>query len=71
MSVNNIQMADTSAFCDQHPQFSEGQIRSFIFRAKDNGLEDIGAIIRIGRRVYIDIPRFFKWVEGHRTGTIK
>ena len=52
-------------------------LRHLIFLAKSrrasngdlisgNGLEEVGAIIRIGRKVLIDLDRFGDWVERHR-----
>ena len=31
-----------------------------------NGLEEIGAIVRIGRKVLIDLDKFDEWVDLHR-----
>ena len=46
------------------PAFEERTLRWLIFHAEDNGLSP--AIFRIGRRVYIDIDRFNRWLELHR-----
>ena len=43
--------------------FSEGQLRWWIFMAASNGLDATDAVIRVGRRVYIDIDRFNDWIE--------
>jgi hypothetical protein len=43
--------------------FSEGQLRWWIFRAVDNGLDECRAILRIQRRVYVDVDRFDAWIE--------
>lgn len=47
------------------PAFTQASIRWLIFRAKENGLEDSGAIIRLGRRVLIDQEKFVDWVRAH------
>ncbi len=55
-------------------------LRHLLFQAKarfdsrgrpipGNGLEEIGAIIRIGRKVLIDLDRFDEWLDAHRTST--
>jgi hypothetical protein len=31
-----------------------------------NGLEEMGAVMRIGRRVLIDLDRFDAWMDTHR-----
>jgi hypothetical protein len=43
--------------------FTEAQIRWWIHRAADNGLKRATAIIRIGRRVYIDVDAFDRWLS--------
>ena len=48
--------------------FSEGQLRWWIFMASSNGLEAASAVVRVGRRVYIDIDRFNDWIEQQNTG---
>ncbi len=50
----------------EHDEFSEGSLRWMIFKARENGLEQLGAIVRIGRRVYIDPDRFFEWVAAQQ-----
>jgi hypothetical protein len=36
-------------------------------RVPDNGLEEAGAILRIGRKILIDLDRFDAWLATHRT----
>ena len=43
--------------------FSEGQLRWWIFTSASNGLNAANAIVRVGRRVYIDLDRFDDWIE--------
>lgn len=47
--------------------FSESQLRWWIYTAELNGLADAGAIVRLGRRVYIDPDRFDGWVQQQQT----
>lgn len=42
--------------------FSEAQLRWWIFEASRNGLAAASAIVKIGRRVYIDVDRFEDWI---------
>lgn len=42
--------------------FSESQTRWWLFQAEQNGLAKVGAVVRIGRRVYIDVDRFDDWL---------
>jgi hypothetical protein len=48
--------------------FSEGQLRWWIFMASSNGLEAASAVVRVGRRVYVDIDRFNDWIEQQNGG---
>jgi hypothetical protein len=43
-----------------------GYLRKIVFHAEDNGLER--CIIRIQRRVLIDVEAFGDWLESHRAG---
>jgi len=45
---------------------SENQLRWLIFNARANGLHAHGAIVRIGRRVYIDEDKFDAWIESQQ-----
>lgn len=44
--------------------FTEAQVRWWIFNASTNGLQ--AAVLRIGRRVYIDVDAFAQWVESQQ-----
>jgi hypothetical protein len=46
--------------------FSEGQYRWWIFNAENNGMAESGAIVRIGRRIYIDEDGFNRWIESQQ-----
>lgn len=50
-------------FLREHPEWSEGSMRWLIFNAESNGLNAAGAIVRVGRRVFIDTDRFDGWIE--------
>ena len=41
---------------------SAGSIRWQIFCAGQNGLEESGAIIRRGSRVFVVLPRYMRWL---------
>lgn len=56
-----------SQFATQGP-FTENQLRWWIFNADNNGLDEQGAIVRVGRRVYIDSDAFDRWIEAQQTG---
>lgn len=46
------------------PAFDEAALRRLIFHAQENGFEP--AIVRVGRRVLIDVNAFNEWLEGQR-----
>jgi len=46
------------------PAFTESSLRSLIFNSRTNGLE--AAIVRIGRRVLIDLEEFNQWLGQQR-----
>lgn len=52
-----------SQFAAESP-FSEAQLRWLIFRSRTNGLASAGAVVRIGRRVYLDVRALDRWIDG-------
>ena len=53
-------------FCNRNPFITEGGLRFQIFNRQTNGLEKSGAIIRLGRKVLIDEPRYFDWIDSQQ-----
>ena len=58
----NRKLATVATFCKGN-QFTEPQVRWWIHQAEANGLARTGAIVRIGRRVFIDTDKFWAWVD--------
>ena len=48
------------------PAFSEASLRWTIFCAEQNGLAR--ALVKVGRRVLIDVAEFERWLESQRLG---
>jgi hypothetical protein len=42
--------------------FTENQLRWWIFNSASNGLAAADAIVRLRRRVYIDVDGFERWI---------
>jgi len=59
-----------SQLTKKHPVFKQGGVRFEIFHAKQNGLEDVGGVVRNGRRVLINEARYFLWIELRSTGEL-
>jgi hypothetical protein len=51
-------------FAESHPAFTVGSLRALIFNSNTNGLTESGAVVRINRRVLLNEPKFFDWVDG-------
>lgn len=49
-------------FVEDNPAFSVGGVRFQIFNEQSNGLKESGAIIRLGRKILIDVEKYFQWV---------
>lgn len=47
--------------CAEHPACTPGGLRWLLFHRQTNGLER--AVRKVGRRVLIDVDRFFVWVD--------
>ncbi len=59
--MRNIQRVAKIA-SDSKGAITEPQLRWWINQAGNNGLNDVGAIIRVGRAVYIDVDAFDRWL---------
>lgn len=57
--------------------FSPAALRDLVFKAasrlnsrgetiRGNGLAEAGAVIRVGRKVLIDVAAFEAWLDGHK-----
>ncbi|WP_108473180.1 DNA-binding protein [Rhodanobacter thiooxydans] len=59
----NRNLKSVTQFAAESP-FTEAQVRWWIFNAATNGLQS--AVVRIGRRVYIDVDAFSAWVDAQQ-----
>ena len=48
---------------DSKGSLTHGQVRFWVHDAANNGLAAAGAIVRIGRAVFIDIDALDRWFE--------
>jgi hypothetical protein len=55
---------DIQSFIKQHPQFRASQIRWMIVKKDENGIQP--CLKRLGRRIYINVPKFLAWVNDTR-----
>ena len=64
-------LATISQHCNEYYKaFTESGERWKIFHAKQNGMEDLEVVVRIGRRVYIDEARYPLWIELQNTSEL-
>lgn len=63
-----IQRLTTAAeLASEHPKlFTKRQLDWLIKSRRKNGLEHAGAVIKVGRRLYLDKPLFFEWFLAQR-----
>lgn len=55
-------------FVERHQSegWTEPSIRWLLFNSRENGLDEAGAIVRLGRRVFIDETKFYSWLRSQR-----
>jgi hypothetical protein len=57
-------LMSVKGFAERYPELgSEASQRWRIFCASQNGLAEAGAVVRCGRRVFIDQRRFMQWLD--------
>jgi len=49
---------------EANPAFTEASLRWLIYRAEENGLDEV--IVRVGRRVLFDMDKLEDWLENRR-----
>ena len=59
--VSTRNLMTVRQFCAAHPAFTEGSVRWLLFNRETNGLSV--ALIKKGRRIWIDVDAFFDWLE--------
>ncbi len=61
---NNLpNLMTVNQFIETFPAFTMGGMRSYIFKEQFNGLRELKAIKRIGKKIFIDVEAFFRWVD--------
>ena len=68
-------------FSNDNSCFTPSSLRNLIFKADErlstngvitgNGLLEVGAIVRVGRKVLINEDRFYQWIEAQNNGSQK
>lgn len=53
-------------FSERNPAFSQPSLRWLVFKSRENGLDKTGAVLRNGRRVLLDVDRFFIWLDSQQ-----
>ena len=63
MELQLTDIKSIKAFSEAYPDIkTEAAIRWDVWNSAHNGLDDYGAVIRKGRRVYIVAPRYLDWL---------
>jgi hypothetical protein len=65
-AVADRELISIDQLCERYRGFKPAGVRWLIFNEATNGLKASGAILRIGRRVYIDPAKFLVWVDSQQ-----
>ena len=57
-------LRDRQQMLDEFPYLKKGGLDWLLFHRNTNGLNK--AVVRVGRRLFIDIAKFAEWLEEHR-----
>lgn len=57
------QLITPKQLVEKHPAFNLGGVYTLIFNEEKNGLKKSGAILRIGKKIYIDEVKWFGWIR--------
>lgn len=61
MAIQQRTLVTVQQFCHQFPAFTLGGLRWLLFHRQENDLQR--AVLKIGRRVLIDVDEFFAWLD--------
>lgn len=56
--------------CEKHEICKYGGVRYHILNKATNGLEESGAIVRVGRKIFIDESKYFAWMQAPKQGSV-
>ncbi len=80
MQLKDPKYYTTEQFSLNNPFYTQSALRNLIFKAnerqsskgviKGNGLLESGAIIRVGRKVLINEPKFYAWIEAQNSAAV-
>lgn len=59
--MSNIFTVEQAA--NEIPALTEPAIRWHLFNRELNGLTKSGAVIKVGRRVLLDLPKYIEWLK--------
>ena len=63
-------LKSVSQFASESP-WTEAQLRWFIFNSDTNGMTAAGALVRLGRRVFLDVEGFDRWIDAQQAPQAK
>ncbi len=63
---NTPTLLTVSQFSEQFPAFPVGGLRWQIFNEDNNGLRNACAIVRVGRKVLINVDKYFAWIDSQQ-----
>jgi hypothetical protein len=55
-------LATVAQYAKANPAFTGNALRWHLFNAQHNGLAAEGAVVKIGRRVYLDVDAVDRWI---------
>ena len=62
---NNNTLQTPQQFVANNPAFKMGGLRNLLFFRNTNGLVSSGAVCTLGRKLLINVPKFFAWLESN------
>lgn len=60
------QFQDLDKVIDDNPQFSKEQIHWAIRNKRKNGMDELGVVVKFGKKIYLHVGRFATWLDMQR-----
>jgi hypothetical protein len=68
--MNRNLQAVSKFVADSRGAFTEPQIRWHLHNKERNGLAAVGGVVKIGRRIYIDLDGFERWIASQNAQAV-
>lgn len=65
-NIKNTRYIPLAEWDQYHPWPTPGAFRQYRYKSGVNGMDKLGVIVKVGRKLLVDEQAFFRWVKTHK-----